>query len=142
MLAGVEVLPGRDCTPLLPTWEALVDRIPDDPARRALSRFLRFASSAGWEPEEIGPGHLERFRHVLQEKALRSKADKVTRLFGGDDRAPLHHWPVSAADNQGDEHYKRNVVAKQVECISAIILAYARHQVTIVSFTTRTGPMS
>jgi hypothetical protein len=95
-LAGVAVMPGRHVVPLSAEWTALTNRVSDRSIRIPLSRFSHVASEQGWEPNDIGPGHLERFARLVGETCLGSKTSKLVRMTVAAwerARATVPGWP-------------------------------------------------
>jgi hypothetical protein len=78
-LAGHDIMPGRHVTPLSPNWSNLMDQLGGARIAIKLSRFAHVATGQGWEPQDISPGHLERFREILNLTNLGSKTSKVVR---------------------------------------------------------------
>jgi len=78
-LAGFDVMPGRHVTPLTPAWQRLMASFSGDRMAIKLSRFAHVASEHGWEPQDIGPGHLHQFRVLLSSTNIGSKTDRVLR---------------------------------------------------------------
>lgn len=97
--------PGRHLNNLSPAWEALWRQLESRPVKVALSRFLRFCSARGIEPEAVTEATFEIFRADLENTLLKSP-DKV---FGGLARGwhiaqiAVENWPrvgVSAPDRR------------------------------------------
>ena len=78
-LAAFTVMPGRHSSKLTAQWATLLQGIEDEKIRRSLSRLAHVASDHGWEPHDISDAHIDRFRHLVDETCLKSKAKKMIR---------------------------------------------------------------
>jgi integrase len=70
--------PGRHITPLSPGWRALWRQLKARLTKMALSRFARFCSVRGIEPEGMTAETIEAFRAYLNDSLLKSP----DRIFG------------------------------------------------------------
>jgi hypothetical protein len=64
---------------LTPAWQALYDRLPDKRSRDGLSRFLRFCSARGLEPEAVDDAVIEAFVAWLGNATLVRKPRELHR---------------------------------------------------------------
>ena len=68
---GVDMLPGRDLTPLSAAWSQLLCGIEDRGIQIGLTRFLRHLSRRGIEPTDLSEEVFEGYRLELVEKSAR-----------------------------------------------------------------------
>lgn len=56
--------------PLLPSWRAMFDRLPDRYPRTALSRFMHFCSAQQIQPQEVNQATFDAFLEALIDETL------------------------------------------------------------------------
>ena len=76
---GANRHPGTACPPLSPPWPALYERLPEQRLQNGLSRFFRFCSSMGIEPEQIDDGVMDQFMSFVREHTLARKPNDIHR---------------------------------------------------------------
>ena len=76
---GANRHPGTARSPLSPPWRALNERLPGKRLRNGLSRFLRFCSAMGIEPEQVDDGVIDRFMSFVREHTLARKPNDIRR---------------------------------------------------------------
>lgn len=69
---GTARLPG-------PPWQALYDRLPSQRLQNGLSRFFRFCSALGIEPEQVDDGVMDQFISFVREHTLARKPNAIHR---------------------------------------------------------------
>ena len=91
------MMPGRHITPLSPGWKTLWQQLPRK-IRRPLSRFARFCSVRGIEPEGVTDAVIEAFHAYLADSLLKSP-DKIFAAMARAWRAAqttVDGWPQIA----------------------------------------------
>jgi len=97
--------PGRHLNNLSPAWDALWRQLESRPVKIALSRFLRFCSAEGIEPEAVTEATFAAFRADLENTLLKSPDKVFAALVRGWHIAQIavDSWPrvgVSAPDRR------------------------------------------
>jgi integrase len=97
--------PGRHLNNLSPAWEALWRQLDSRPVKIALSRFLRFCSAQGIEPEAVTEATFAAFRADLDNTLLKNPDKVFAALARGWRMAQIavDSWPrvsVSAPDRR------------------------------------------
>lgn len=87
---GVDVVPGRDATPLSLVWEALESQLPERRLKIGLSRLLRFFSRTQVTPEAVDLAAFEAFRLELSTRSLHPKSKAAYRQA-------IQHWNEAAS---------------------------------------------
>ena len=87
--------PGRHLNNMSPAWEALWTQLKSRPARIALSRFVRFCSAEGIEPEGVTAATFVAFRTDLDHTLLNSPDRAFAALARGWRLAQkeIYRWP-------------------------------------------------
>lgn len=93
-MAGHDVMPGRDLTPLSKPWAELEEKVPGRRLRNSLSRFMRFCSRTGISPDGLEASVFESFRKALTEQSLRSHPDAAFR-------SAVKHWNIAVTTIDG-----------------------------------------
>jgi integrase len=70
LVTGLLKHPGKHRGPLQPEWEEFRSHCLHGQTFIGMSRFLHYASDAGWQPEEVSDAHIERFEHSVRHEAL------------------------------------------------------------------------
>jgi integrase len=94
--AGVRVLPGRSRLGLSPAWERISGSLSEPEQRFDLSRFFRFCSAGGIEPEQVEAGTFAAFHDALQSMSVHGKPWEIYRtacLAWNNAMATVPGWP-------------------------------------------------
>lgn len=94
---GVEITQGRDETPFSPAWAALLEQVSSPKSKIGVSRFVRFLTRKGVEPNNLEPQHFEDYLKELRCSSVRANVDasyrqavKHWRLCG----VAVENWPT------------------------------------------------
>lgn len=77
--AGITRVPGRSCVPLARGWTALFQLFEDKQARFGLSRFVRYCSTRGIDPEAVDDASFAAYLEDLTTASLSASPRKLQR---------------------------------------------------------------